>query len=114
MSNILITGGLGFIGYSLALSLCKKNKIIIVDKKKPKNFQKIKKIRIYRFDCLNIKKLIETMNLQKIDTIFHCAALISVLEGEKNPKKFYKINYILTQKILDNLKLTYCDKFIFS
>ena len=48
MSNILITGGLGFIGRSLAYKFyAKKNKIVIVDKKKiNKKFDKKKKIQI--------------------------------------------------------------------
>ena len=42
MDNILITGGLGFIGRNLAISLSKKNNVKILDNSFRKNFSDIK------------------------------------------------------------------------
>ena len=56
MDNILITGGLGFIGRNLAISLSKKNNVKILDNSFRKNFSDIKfpnKIKIIKGDIKN-------------------------------------------------------------
>jgi len=56
---IIITGGLGFLGSSLAKTLSKKGyKIIVLDKKKNKVFKKSKKIKVIEnIDIVSLKSL---------------------------------------------------------
>ena len=115
MSNILITGGLGFIGFSLANKLnISRNKVVIVDKKKQKKFQKKKYLKIYKFDCNSIFKLRKIVIEEKIDTVIHCAADIDISQGEKNKKNYMKNNYGLVKKIVNLINSTDCKNLIFS
>lgn len=95
MKNILITGGLGFVGKELAIKLNKKYNVIIIDKNK--NIKKLKDIKIFYFDFSSNKsiKIIQKFN---IDTIIHLAAYTNVVESEKYKSK-YKINNYLKSKI---------------
>lgn len=88
IKNILITGGLGFIGNNLAKYLVKENKnITILDNSyrgNIKNISNIKnQIKIVKCDLLekkNIKKA-----LKGIDTIIHCAAINGTKNFYNNP-----------------------------
>lgn len=95
MKNILITGGLGFVGKELAVNLNKDYNVIIIDKKKIN--LKLKNIKIFHFDFSSDKsiKIIKKFN---IDTIIHLAAYTNVIESEKCKSK-YKINNYLKSKI---------------
>jgi UDP-glucose 4-epimerase len=95
MKNILITGGLGFVGMPLANKLSKKFNITIIDTRKIKI--KNKNIKVYNYDFASNKsiKIISSLN---IDTVLHLAAFTNVLESEKKKKK-YKINNYYKSKI---------------
>ena len=82
--NILITGGLGYVGSHLATTLGVKNKIIIVDNlsnskiltlKKYKNF---KKIFFYKKNISQEKEIKKILNKHEIETVIHLASLKSI------------------------------------
>ena len=95
MKNILITGGLGFVGKELALKLSKNYNVIIIDKKKSN--EKLKNIKIFHYD-FSSNKSIRILKKFNIDTIIHLAAYTNVIESEKYKSK-YKINNYLKSKI---------------
>ena len=94
MKKILITGGAGYIGSHVAEILIKnKNKVIIVDNLST-GFKKLinKKAKFFKININNTKKIREVIVNNKINSIIHLAAALSVGESEKNPNKYYKIN----------------------
>ncbi len=100
MKNILITGGLGFIGTNLINKLQNKKgiNIKVIDnntKKKIKN----KKIKLTYGDVLD-KKLVSKIS-NNCDTIYHFAALTDVRDSLKYPKKYLLNNYIGTINIVN-------------
>ena len=95
MKNILITGGLGFVGMPLATKLSKRFNITIVDKRKIKI--RNKNIKVYHCDFAS-NKSIKIISSSNIDTVLHLAAFTNVLESEKKKKK-YKINNYYKSKI---------------
>jgi len=116
MKNILITGGAGYIGSHVAEILVKnKKKIFIVDNLST-GFKKLinKKAKFYKLDILNIKKINQIIVRNKIDSIIHLAAALSVGESEKNPKKYYRINIKGTKKLLKAATNTNVKNIIFS
>ena len=116
MKNVLITGGAGYIGSHVSEILIKnKKKIFIVDNLST-GFKKLinKKAKFYRLDILNNVKIKKILIKNKIDSIIHLAASLSVGESQSNPKKYYKNNVIGTEKLLKAIKNTHVKNIIFS
>ena len=111
MKNIIVTGGLGFIGSNLIdLLLKKKFKVINIDKatyssnlyntKEFKNFNNYKYIK-----CdINDKKLKKIIFRFKPNCIFNLAAETHVDRSIDNPKSFIQSNIVGVYNILETFK----------
>ena len=124
MSNILITGGAGFIGSNLCEELLTKgNKIIIIDnfndyydpKIKMSNIDEIKKtmeinnidnehLKLFKGDIRDIDLLDSIADKEEIDLIVHLAAMAGVRPSIQNPKLYYDVNIMGTLNILEMCK----------
>jgi len=116
MKNILITGGAGYIGSHIAETLVKnKIKIFIVDNLST-GFKKLinKKAQFYNFNILNTVKLRKIIIENKIDSVIHLAASLSIGVGEKHPKLYYKNNVLGTSSVLKACSSSLVKNFIFS
>ena len=121
--NILITGGIGYIGSHTIIELLKQNNnIIVIDNlinsniKIKNNIEKISnnKIRFYKIDLTNYKEVEEIFNKEKIDSVIHFAALKSVGESVEKPLEYYNNNIIGTLNLLTIMKEYNVKKIIFS
>ena len=109
---IIVTGGLGFIGYNLIkkLNSLKIYNIIIVDTKK-KKLNNLKKIKYSKFiETKKFYKDIERHIKKNIKCIFHQGANSSTTET--NRQKIYEQNYYSSIKLLEcakknNIKFIY-------
>lgn len=102
---IIVTGGLGFIGYNLIkkLNSLKIQKIIIVDYKK-KNLNSLKDIKYSKFIQVNsFYKKLEKFITKDTKCIFHLGANSSTTETNK--KKIYQQNYYSSIKLVDYCQL---------
>lgn len=85
--TILVTGGLGFIGQAISLSLSRNNSVIIIDNNfRKKNIDKLKKnnIKIINADITNEKNLNKIK--QKIDCVVHLAFINGTNYFYENPQ----------------------------
>lgn len=122
--NILVTGGLGFIGSHTVVELQQAgHDVIIVDNCSNADtdvlygIQKITGIRP-EFENIDIRKLnnlrSKLFKYENIDAVIHFAAKKSVGESEKNPLDYYDNNVTGTCKLLQFVKEWNIPRFVFS
>tara|TARA_B110000305_G_scaffold232077_1_gene286472 strand:+ start:1131 stop:2123 length:993 start_codon:yes stop_codon:yes gene_type:complete len=114
--KILITGGAGYIGSHVVEELVKKkHKVIILDNLKTGYRSLInKKVKFIKGDILNIKLIKKIINENNINTIFHFAGLIDVVESQKYKNRYYKNNVLGTLNLIKATKGSFVKNFIFS
>jgi UDP-glucose 4-epimerase len=95
MSNILITGGAGYIGSNVANLLIDKGyNVTIIDNLITGNKNLVnKKAKFFNHDISDDVKNSKIFKKLKFDIVMHFAGLISVNESISKPKKYYKFNY---------------------
>ncbi len=112
MQNILVTGGLGFIGSNLIeLLLSRKFKVINIDKisyssnfYNTRSFIKNKSYRFYKCNLNNHKKLNFILNKYKPVGIFNLAAETHVDRSIDNPGEFISSNILGVYNLLECFK----------
>ncbi|MDA9591872.1 UDP-glucose 4-epimerase GalE [Pelagibacteraceae bacterium] len=120
---VLITGGLGYIGSHIYLSLIKKDYYpIIIDDLSTSNISIVKsltkitskKVDFYEGDIRNTGFLKDIILNKKINTIIHLAGKKSVEESVINSKNYMDCNVGGTESIIRSIEGTGCNKIIFS
>lgn len=114
--NIIITGGLGFIGSHIADELIENNKVTIIDNL---SSGKVENLKNHSHENLTIiKNNLNDVNLDEIlidtDYIFHLAAMASVPLSVNDPIKCNDNNVNSTIKLLTAAKNQNVKKVIFS
>ena len=120
---VLITGGLGYIGSHIYLSLIKKDYYpIIIDDLSTSNISVVKsltkitskKVDFYEGDIRNTGFVKNIILNKKINTIIHLAGKKSVEESVINSKIYIDCNVGGTESIIKSIEGTDCNKIIFS
>lgn len=123
MSEILVTGGTGYIGSHTVVELLNKGeKIIIVDNfsnSSPEVLDKIKQItnkdfKFYEVDLLNEESLEKVFKENQIESVIHFAGLKAVGESVAKPIEYYHNNITGTLILLKLMKKYSCKKIVFS
>jgi len=104
--NILITGGLGFIGYNLVKTLTKNenNKIIVIDNLISESSSDDNKIKGVKYIIGDINDIDDIFFAEKIDVIYHLAGLARIQPSFDNPLHYMKANIMGTAKICEFAK----------
>jgi UDP-glucuronate 4-epimerase len=134
MSNILVTGGAGFIGSHLCKALLKNNhRVIIIDNFndfyevsiKKRNIEELKEmmldedlgfnaLSVVTGDIREIKTLSRLFEFENIDIVVHLAAMAGVRPSIENPLLYNDVNINGTLNLLEMCKNHKVDKFIFA
>ena len=135
MKNILITGGLGYIGSHIVVELLTRKdsdgkyiyNIFIVDNLENSNKTVInniidstiqhnpeKRIDVCIFDILKVGTTTEYFKQNKFDAIIHCAGKKAVSESIEMPIEYYHHNLSLLTILLSKVKQYDIKDFIFS
>tara|TARA_B100000287_G_scaffold9009_1_gene8866 strand:- start:238 stop:1248 length:1011 start_codon:yes stop_codon:yes gene_type:complete len=121
--NILVTGGLGYIGSHTVVELIENNyEVIIIDNLSNSELfilDNIKKItgvkpKFYNEDLLDLNKTNEVINKHGIDGVIHFAAFKSVSESIKYPLKYYRNNLLSLINILRSMVENNISNIVFS
>src|SRR5215510_2591718 len=97
MTNVLISGGLGFIGSHLVDRLLEENyEVCVIDDFSTGQLQNVAKhekdakLRILRASILEKVKI--SRPISKADTVVHLAAITSVVRSAKEPTLVHDVN----------------------
>jgi len=125
MKNVLVTGGLGFIGHHLVKKLLEKQnmKITVLDIKSNENVSDIfnlseanvssnfentksfsvnnNQITFVNQDIRNMEKILDVFDSGRFDSCIHLAAKVSVVESITNPEETFSTNEAGTLNILE-------------
>ncbi|MHA2309122.1 MAG: NAD-dependent epimerase/dehydratase family protein, partial [Candidatus Heimdallarchaeaceae archaeon] len=108
--TVLITGGLGQIGYYAYLQLKEKYKICILDNMLDSKVNPPADVTFIKGDIRDQ----ETYSLlPKIDNIIHCAAQISISKSTANPILDAETNILGTLNLLEFSRKKRVDRFVF-
>ena len=123
MKNVMITGGLGYIGSHTASLLAKKNiKFLIIDNLSNckigviKRLEKIieQKISFIEADIRDTNKLNLIFQKNEVSSVLHFAALKSVEESISSPIEYYENNISGTISLLNAMKIANVKNLVFS
>ncbi len=107
--NVMLTGGLGYIGSHTAVQLIESGyDVIVVDnlsnseRKVKGKIEKItgKEIKFYKYDLKNLTNLKKVFAENKIDAVIHFAGLKAVGESVAKPLEYYENNLVSTLNLL--------------
>ncbi|MDD6224287.1 MAG: UDP-glucose 4-epimerase GalE [bacterium] len=121
--NILVTGGMGFIGSHTVVELLENNdEVIIIDNlinSKIDVLDKIEKITgkkpaFYQINLCDKDLVEKVFSNHQIDVVIHFAGLKAVGESVEKPLLYYQNNLISTLNLLEVMKNHNCKKLVFS
>ena len=126
--NILVTGGLGFIGSHVSLLLLEQgHNVFVIDSliNSSKNVVNIinklskRKVNFYKGDIKNSEDIESIFNIaesenKSIEAVFHFAGLKSVKESAINPLAYWENNVLATHTLLKIMKKFNCKRIVFS
>ena len=107
MEKILITGGAGFIGSTLANHLGKENVVIVVDDLsmgKVENFEMDRNITFIEGDVADSVLMEEIIRANQFDYIFHLAAVASVADSVARPVETHRVNFESVLMLLELIR----------
>lgn len=117
--NILVTGATGFIGSYLCEELIKKSHSVFglsnsTDTQKIKHLIDQKEFHFLKGDILDLAGLNKIIKENKIEVIFHLAALLLSEKALDNPFLLFDINARGTLNLLNAAYLNKVERFIYS
>ena len=107
MEKILITGGAGFIGSTLANHLGKENVVIVVDDLsmgKVENLEMDRNITFIEGDVADSVLMEEIIRANQFDYIFHLAAVASVADSVARPVETHRVNFESVLMLLELIR----------
>lgn len=114
--NILITGGLGFIGSHITNSLIDDNNITVIDDLSTGKLEYLNNPQHENFTFINENIADADFNaaLNDIDYVFHLAAMVSVPLSVENPIECNRVNVTATINLLNACVENDVKKIVFS
>ena len=118
---ILVTGGLGFIGSHIVLSLlAQRQEVVIVDNLANANLQTLERLEyiaqmyipFVKIDIRNTPALNKVFEQYSIDVVINCAGFKSVEESNLKPLEYYNDNVSCIMSLLRAMQRTGVRSFI--
>lgn len=123
IKTVLLTGGAGYIGSHIAVSLLKADiNVVIIDNLSNSHEAVLERISeitakkpvFYKIDCRDKPALQAVFNSHPIDAVIHMAGLKAVGESCEQPLMYYQNNLDSTLILLEVMQAFAVDKLVFS
>ncbi|MFE6054372.1 UDP-glucose 4-epimerase GalE [Kitasatospora sp. NPDC056446] len=116
MKKVLITGGAGFIGSTVASALLDRGIVPVVLDDLSKGRAEFVEGRVFYRGDIADAALVDRIFAEhpEIDATVHCAAKIVVPESVARPLHYYRENVAKTVELLDSLQRNGCTRVVFS
>ena len=113
--NILITGGAGFIGSHLSRSLADSNRVIVLDDLSSGFYANIEGAELeFVHGSILDDGLLETIFEERIDIVFHLAALFANQNSVEHPRLDLMTNGMGILKILEKSRDAGVERFVYT
>ena len=121
--NILVTGGLGYIGSHVVIELVKKGfRVDIPDNLSNSHITTLEKLReftnsdiqFHNVDLRNLTKVKNVFSSKQFDAVIHFAGLKVLSESVLEPQIYYENNVLGTINLINAMQAYDCKKIIFS
>lgn len=115
MSNILVTGGAGYIGSHVVKALgARGHAVLVYDNLSTGHEKAVLSGTLVKSDVADRKTLDSTIRAFKPDAVMHFAASINVSESVRDPLKYYRSNTANTLGLIETCVENKVERFIFS
>lgn len=123
INTVLLTGGSGYIGSHIAVTLLKAGlNVVVVDNLSNSSELVVdrvaeiteKKPAFYKADCRDMKAMQAIFNTHQIDALIHLAGYKAVGESCEQPLMYYRNNLEATLVLLEIMQEFAVDKLVFS
>tara|TARA_B100001057_G_scaffold228366_1_gene228633 strand:- start:3241 stop:4221 length:981 start_codon:yes stop_codon:yes gene_type:complete len=114
--KVLLTGGAGYIGSHVILSLLDKGHEVVVIDDLSTGYKKLipQNVKLYKCNVNNTDKIEKIIKSIKFDLIMHFAGFIKVEESVSNPAKYYENNTDNAIKLFETCCKNNLNNIIFS
>lgn len=121
--NVLVSGGLGYIGSHTVVELVKRHHDVVVvdnlynaDADVQLRIEKItgKKLTTYIADCADVEAMEKIFSSHKVDCVIHFAGYKAVGESVRKPLMYYHNNLLSTLVLLEAMKKHNVHQMVFS
>lgn len=107
LNKYLITGGAGFIGSTLANSIAKENKVVLVDDLsmgKKENISFNNNTTLIQGSVTDSEFMKQLLSENSFDYIFHLAAIASVADSVERPVETHQVNFESVLMLLELIR----------
>src|ERR1700677_4798040 len=115
--NVLVAGGAGYIGSHTVKRLKEAGHRPVIFDNLSRGHREVVDIlgvpAIFA-DLGDLGQLITALRKEQIDTVMHFAAYAYVWESVQDPLMYYRIKVAITVKVLEAMKKTGVNRFVFS
>jgi UDP-glucose-4-epimerase GalE len=113
--KVLVTGGAGYIGsHACAALAAKGHEVVVFDNLAHGHRDFVQWGDLIVGDLRNAVEITAAMASERPDAVMHFAALIAVGESVENPAKYYQNNVGGSLNLLDAMRASGVDEFVFS
>jgi UDP-glucose 4-epimerase len=123
MTNILVTGGAGFIGSHTCVELLKAGyDVVVVDNLSNSKFEALHRVQeitgrslsFYQVDLMDQDGLQQAFQAAPVEAVIHFAGLKAVPESVAQPLKYYRNNVSGTLSLLEVMQANHVKSLVFS